>query len=378
MLYLFSFWITEPLDTFGNRFVNDYPSGILLEYAGRFAGMTISISSDKYGALIQGGAVEDTVFRSFRTLWGIPIGYYNAFLWFSPIENLDFYMGRRTFRLSRVLLWDWIPLEGFGFLFSRGNFSYLFYFGEVNGMETVDSSSLGPIFYPPGVFVRRYLSVRRVEWGSFFFGEYALGLVPPDRKLPLSFLNPFRSYLEIQWNEGYETNTIWSLGYRGKHLFVEIDIDDFQYNLSSMKRVPPDIMLHAFYKWYIPGGFLKVEFMYASPYAFSNRKWVSRWFFYNRMPGEIHPDQVKFLLSIFRNGLFLSAGLSLKGSFDIDMPDPYPDYTFHLPLTEPVSLSPVFKVFRDFSGGGWRIRAGLGYDGNFRIILQGFYRILPL
>jgi len=377
-LVLLSFWITEPADSFGNTFVSDYPPGILLEVvSGKLAGATISWQRGRAYALLQGGVVEDTVSGAFRTLWGFPVGYYNAFAGVK-LDDFEFFAGRRTFRLSPSIFWDWSPVEGLGFLYTKGNFSYLFYVGQVNGVSLPDSEALGPAVYPPGTWVDRYMAIKRVEIGPVFFGEYGLAILPPDRHLPLSFFNPFRSYMEIQWNEGFETNTFWFAGFRTQDLYLEIGIDDFQYSLSSLTKVPPDFTFHAFKKWFLPYGYLKAEILYGSPYVFSNRKWASRWVLYNRIPALVEPDQLKLLLSFYSGKYYAMAGVVFKGAYSIDQPDPYPDYTLKFPLTPPVEVYPSLKVFMQKWGGRWMVRFGATYERSFGVFLRGFVVLHPL
>jgi len=376
LLWLVGFWITEPADSFGNNFISDYPSGISLEVAsGYFYGLNISWNRGGWFGILQGGVVGDTVSRSYHYLWGLPIGYYNAFF---GVEISDFklFLGRRTFRLSPTILWDWAPVEGFGFMYRRGAFSYLFYAGQVNGVELPDSEALGPKVYPPGTWVD--MAIKRVEVGPFFFGEYGLAILPPDRHLPLSFFNPFRSYLEIQWDEAFDTNTFWFLGFRTSSLYVELGIDDFQYNLSSFTRVPPDFTFHLYRKWFLSAGYVKAEIMYGSPYVFSNRKWASRWVFYNRVPALIEPDQIKLQLSFYSGRIFVMGGMALKGSYTIDMPDPYPDYVLKFPLTPPIEVYPVGKVFVEEGSDRWKIRVGAMYDRSFRLFIYGIAVLYPL
>ncbi|GEM_PF-1239093 len=371
-IFLVSFWITEPADSFGNAFVSDYPHGFLLEaVSGQFTGGTISWHTGRTLALIQGGMVRDTVSGAFRTLWGFPIGYYNAFVK-AGFEDFDLFAGRRTFRLSPSIFWDWNPVEGFGFLYRKGIFSYLFYAGQVDGIALPDSEALGPAVYPPGTWVNRYMAIKRIEVGPVFFGEYGLAILPPDRHLSLSFFNPFRSYLEIQWNEGFETNTFWFVGFRTRDLYVELGIDDFQYDLSSFRKVPPDFTFHVFKKWFLPYGYLKAEILYGSPYVFSNRKWASRWVLYNRIPALLEPDQMKFLLSFYLGKYYAMAGVSFKGSYSIDQPDPYPDYTLKFPLTPPVEVYPVLKVFMQRGGERWLVRLGAYYERSLNLFFDGF------
>ncbi len=377
-LILLSFWITEPADSFGNAFISDYPGGILLEVvSGRFSGGTISWRGGRVFALIQGGMVEDTVSREFRTLWGFPIGYYNAFASLE-LEQLQLMAGRRTFRLSPSIFWDWSPIEGFGFLYRKGSFSYLFFAGQVNGVELPDTESLGPAVYPPGTWVDRFMAIKRLEIGPVFLGEYAIAILPPDRHITLSLFNPLRSYMEIQWNTGLETNTFWFAGIRTADFYLEIGIDDFQYNLSSMKKVPPDFTLHIFRKWPLTGGYLKAELLYGSPYVFSNRKWASRWVLYNRIPALVEPDQIKLLLSYYSGNLYAMAGLVLKGSYSIEQPDPYPDYTMKFPLTPPVKVYPSIKVFLERGEDRWKIRFGAQYERHMTLFLRGFAVLYPL
>ncbi len=377
-LVILSFWITEPADSFGNAFVNDYPEGIELEVvSGIFAGGTISWKRGRVHALIQGGMVEDTVSRTFRTLWGFPIGYYNAFAGLE-LDDLTLMVGRRTFRLSPSIFWDWNPIEGLGFLYRKGSLSYLFYAGYVNGLSLPDSEALGPSVYPPGTWVDRFMAIKRMEIGPFFFGEYAIAILPPDRRIPLSLFNPFRSYMEIQWNEGLETNTFWLAGLRTRTFFLEVGIDDFQYSPSTFTKVPPDFTLHVFRKWFLPRGYLKAEVLYGSPYVFSNRKWASRWVLYHRIPALIEPDQLKFLVSLYTGELFAMAGVVFRGSYSIEQPDPYPDYTLKFPLTPPVIVYPSAKVFLEKGGDRWRVRIGAYYEQRMVLFIRGLAVLYPL
>jgi|DewCreStandDraft_1066081.scaffolds.fasta_scaffold04564_4 hypothetical protein len=356
MIIIFSFWITQKLDTFGNRFISDYENGIFFEFEShKFYGITIS----KNNFLIQiGGFYEDGSYnkRKFKSIYA---GYENSFLIIN-FDNFFATIGRRSSRISKIILWDVFSLDGFSINYNSKFFSYSFWINKINSIITPESVSLIGKTYPNGYLIDRYLTIRRLEIytkiGDFFITDYGLLPLPYDINIPFSALNPFISSYNLQWNEGYETNTILSFTYKNNSFLFELAIDDFQYSSETITKIPPKI---AFWSYFKINPF-KFEILYAMPYTFNNRRFVSKWLIYDKSPSIISSDEMKIYFSYYKNNNYLSIGLKIKGYVDIYQKEE--NYIFHLPFVEPIKTSVLFEAFKDLKIKNNIIRFGIQYD----------------
>lgn len=361
MLFILSFWILEEVDTFGNGFISDYPKGIFLEFEShKFYG--VNFHNDNI--LLQlGGFYEEGTYnkRNFQNLYA---GYENAFF----ILNLNDFLitiGRRAPRTSKVVLWNNFALDGFNLIYKKSSFSYSFWLNKINSLITPESVSVIERTYPPGYLFDRYLTIRRLEVyskiGNFYITDYGILPLPYERSIPFSLLNPFISSYNLQWNEGYETNTILSFGYYNKNFLFELSIDDFQYSMETIDKTPPKLALWSYYKWKS----YKLELLYAMPYTFNNRRFISKWLIYNKIPSLISSDEIILRVAYFNSDNFFSIGIKAKGSIDVYQKEE--NYIFKLPLVEPVKYFPIVKAYRIFHYNSLILKLGFYYDENFLI-----------
>ncbi len=354
--FLISFWILSEIDSFGNRFILDYPEGIFLEFEShRFLGLNIN----KKNFLIQvGGFYEKGSYnkREFNGLYG---GYENAFL-IMNFNNFYITLGRRALKISKAILWDNFALDGISINYKNESFSYSFYLNQINSIITPESVSLNQKIYPPGYLINRYLTIRRVEiytrFGDFYITDYGILPLPYELNIPFSLFNPFISSYNLQWNEGYETNTILSFTYKNQHFLFEISIDDFQYSKETINKTPPKLAFWSYFKKHP----FKIEFLYAMPYTFNNKRYVSKWLIYNQIPSLLNSDEMKLIFSYYNNNNFLSIGIKIKGSLSVYSKEE--NYIFHLPLIEPISYYPLLKAFKDVKFNNRILRFGIRYD----------------
>ena len=370
MILIFSFWITQKLDTFGNKFISDYEKGIFFEFEShKFYGITISENN----FLIQiGGFYEDGTYnkRKFKSIYA---GYENSFLIMS-FNNFFITIGRRSPRISKIILWDLFSLDGFSINYNSKFFSYSFWINKINSIITPESVSLIGKTYPSGYLIDRYLTIRRLEIytkiGDFFISDYGILPLPYDISLPFSALNPFISSYNLQWNEGYETNTILSFTYKNNIFLFELAIDDFQYSKETITKTPPKLALWSYFK-IAP---FKFEILYAMPYTFNNRRFVSKWLIYDKPPSIISSDEMRAYFSYYKDNNYLSIGFKIKGSIDIYQKEE--NYIFHLPFIEPTKTMILFEIFKDFKIKYNLIRLSTRYDEqifldiNFLILLR--------
>ncbi len=366
MILLFSFWIFEELDTFGNLFITDYPSGVFFEhYSHRFLGININEKNliVQLGLFYEDGAYNK---RAFNNLYG---GYGNAFF---LINFSDFFItiGRREPRISKLVLWDRFAIDAISINYKNDLFSYSFWISRINSIITPESVSLGGKNYPKGYLIDRYLTIRRLEIytrsGDFYITDYGILPIPYDLNIPFSLLNPFISSYDLQWNGGYETNTILSFTYKNGRFLFELLIDDFQYSTETISKVPPKLGIWSYFK-FTP---FKIELLYAMPYTFNNKRYVSKWLVYNEIPSLMNADEMKIVLSYYKNDNFLSIGMKIRGSFTVYDREDESSYIFHLPFIEPVKFFPIFKTFKDFKFNKRIVRFGFRYDEEFLIDLN--------
>ncbi len=327
MSILLAFWLDIPYESIGNEFLHNYPHGFFLELqTNRQLTLTLADSNllVQFGTFFNEGTLNR---RAFKGLYG---GFYNAFLSFGYIT-----LGQRAYRMSKIVLWDNVPLKSFSLKYK----GFMFIFAYVDRVELSEETSLGGKTYPVGSPVFRYLNVRRLEYKGFFLAEYGLIIVPYDVHLPVSALLPIGSTYEIQWNEGFETNTVLSLGYYDQNLYVELSIDDFQYSPESFRNIPPDFGIYLRFR----KSSLILELLYASPYMFSNTREVSKWLFQGTIPSLLESDALKFMVTYSFRKFHFTLGVYAKGSYDISMKDPYPNYKLQFPLTSPYRVYPYVR-----------------------------------
>ncbi|MEO0202774.1 MAG: hypothetical protein ABIL37_03510 [candidate division WOR-3 bacterium] len=356
MIFLLSFWILSEKDSFGNRFISDYPKGIFLELEShRFFG----INMNNENLLVQIGIFYEDGSYNKRKFKGFYAGYENAFLNLK-FDNFFIIIGRRALKISKTILWDKFSLDGININYVNKKFSYSFWLNKINSIITPESVSLLQKTYPPGYLIDRYLTIRRLEiyskLGDFYITDYGILPLPYDMNIPFSLLNPFTSSYNLQWNENYETNTILSFTYKNKNFLFEISIDDFQYSKETLDKIPPKL---AFWSYFNKSP-LKLEILYAMPYTFNNKRYVSKWIIYNEIPSLIGSDEIKLILSYYKNENFISLGLKFKGSLSVYNSEK--DYVFHLPLVEPVKSFLIFRAFKDFNFNDKLIRFSIRYD----------------
>lgn len=201
--------------------------------------------------------------------------------------NTKLFLGRDKVFWSPLVL-SGLALDGFGFGYAKGAFSFSYLVAQLNDYKADTSEWFKERWLEPGDRVRRFFIGKRIEWApsenltlSFTEGAiYATLFGLP----PLSALNPLTSLYINQWVYRDNCNMVWEFGLstriKGIGVFASFLIDDMQFNPDYWGTEPPDLGFYL--RTIVPAGsfYLDAGHSGASAFAYNNTKKYDKYSFH--------------------------------------------------------------------------------------------------
>jgi len=212
-------------------------------------------------------------------------------------------------------------------------------------------------FNPAGMHIRegeriaRYLLVRRLDFGNWYFAEIT-NVAALDGHLPrLAAFNPLLPGYLYQWLYASEVNVLWEIGLKVRGSTFRLIIDDFPYLPSWLSIVPPTVGFRA------SGDYPRVAYdiLWLSAFTYANRRpWDA--LYESPWHGSDYA-QASLRVKIFRS-IYAEAGLWAAGAYHGVYVEPevgdYPPFAF---LHGPVRWDGWLAF-----GGRWRgLDVAVGY-----------------